>query len=77
MLQSLESPSFAKSGNYFVINNPVSVSHVTPSTLKTVLHELITISKVYEDVKCMTEALVDRAGTVVQRLKYEAENLLS
>ena len=25
----------------------------------------------------MTEALVDRAGTVVQRLKYEAENLLS
>ena len=53
------------------------MSHVTPSTLKTVLHELIAISKVYEDVKCMTEALVDRAGTVVQRLKYEAENLLS
>ena len=53
------------------------MSHVTPSTLKTVLHELIAISKVCEDVKCMTEALVDRAGTVVQRLKYEAENLLS
>ena len=50
---------------------------MTPSTLKTVLHELIAISKVNEDVKCMTEAMVDRAGTVVQRLKYEAENLLS
>jgi len=38
---------------------------MTPVLLKTVLTELIAISKVHEDVKCMTVALVERAGTVV------------
>jgi hypothetical protein len=44
---------------------PVSLAHVTPSTLKTILYELIQISKLHEEVKEMTMALIERAGTVV------------
>ena len=55
-----------------MISKPLSLSHTTPLTLKTVLLDVLNTSNSFEEVKGMISALEDAAGTVIQRLKYEA-----
>ena len=76
LLQSLESSTFTRLGHYFIIRKPVSLSHTTPNTLKSILLDILSISNIYEEVKGMATALEDAAGTVVQRLKHETGMVL-
>lgn len=65
LLQSVESETFAWLGLYFVLRKPVSLTHVTPSTLKSILSEILSLSNLFEEVKSMTKALDETAGTVI------------